>query len=415
MLVAVHYGVGRHNYYVPDDQEVLAEKWLFLSQPTFPWSLACSKVSIAWMLIRIQRDERWWTWSMYLLMTVSVGVAIVSNVFQLSMCKPISAIWDHSTPGALCTDLHVAQRSIYITSALTIATDFALSLAVRLSDPLNRGNFSRAKMLTTRPNQPISFIIHIQRPLREKIALGFVMGLGIFASSASLAKTFMVESYGKTGDSLMDTVGLTTFSMLELQLAIIAACIPTLKRLFEMILRRWGIISTAEGGDGNSATRSRTGYLKHDDTSRSRARQHYDSHSLSVLHQQQRDGKTGGGGTARNTIDIETDSIESGEMPIMKPSDHHHHGNSGAGSDSEASLRGAGDYEPAVSPTALSDRTVFVKTAIRAGDNNNSRGRGSLPGGGGIGGNNVIQMETVVSVHSELKSNNRRRGGANIV
>jgi hypothetical protein len=144
LLVAVHYGVGRHNYYVPDDQEELAQKWLFLSQPPFPWSLAFSKVSIAWMLIRIQRDERWWTWSMYMLMTVSVGVAIVSNVFQLSMCKPISAIWDHSTPGAVCTDLHVAQRSIYITSALTIATDFALSLAVRLSDPLslNRGNFS---------------------------------------------------------------------------------------------------------------------------------------------------------------------------------------------------------------------------------------------------------------------------------
>jgi hypothetical protein len=184
------------------------------------------------------------------------------------------------------------------------------------------------------------------------------MGLGIFASSASLAKTFMVESYGKTGDSLMDTVGLTTFSMLELQLAIIAACIPTLKRLFEMILRRWGIISTAQGGDSNSATRSRTGYLKHGDTSRSRARQHYDSHSLSALRQQQqqRDGKTGT--TAHNTTDIETDSIESGEMPIMKPSDHHH-GNSGPGSDSEASLRGGGDYEPAVSPTALSDRTIF--------------------------------------------------------
>lgn len=45
------------------------------------------------------------------------------------------------------------------------------------------------------------------------------MGLGIFATSASIAKTFMVESYGKTGDTLMDTIGITTWSMLEMQLA----------------------------------------------------------------------------------------------------------------------------------------------------------------------------------------------------
>jgi hypothetical protein len=45
------------------------------------------------------------------------------------------------------------------------------------------------------------------------------MGLGIFASSASIAKTFEIGSYGKNGDTLMDTVGLTTWSMVEAQLA----------------------------------------------------------------------------------------------------------------------------------------------------------------------------------------------------
>jgi hypothetical protein len=49
--------------------------------------------------------------------------------------------------------------------------------------------------------------------------LAFVMGLGIVASSASIAKTVVVGSYGKTGDTLMDTVPLTTWSMVEAQLA----------------------------------------------------------------------------------------------------------------------------------------------------------------------------------------------------
>ena len=133
LLVAIHYGVGRHNYYVPDDKEVLAEKWLFITQPPFPWSLAFSKMSIAWMLIRIQRDRRWWTWAMYFLMFVSLGVAIVSNIFQLSACKPLWAVWDHSNPDAVCTDPKISQVSIYVTACLTIVTDVALSLAVRSS------------------------------------------------------------------------------------------------------------------------------------------------------------------------------------------------------------------------------------------------------------------------------------------
>lgn len=214
--MAVHYGVGRHNYYVPTPDETLAEKWLFLSQPPFPWSLAFSKVSIAWMLLRIQRERLWWTCFMYALMIIAVGVAIVSNVFQLSLCKPLSGVWDHTDPNVVCSDPKTGQTSIYVTSALTIVTDVALSIAVRRRLP--RAWFERASLIPC-IFQPITFIIHIQRPLREKIALAFVMGLGIVASSASIAKTFMVGSYGKTGDTLMDTVALTTWSMAEAQLA----------------------------------------------------------------------------------------------------------------------------------------------------------------------------------------------------
>jgi hypothetical protein len=130
--VAVNYGVGRHNYYVPHDQEVLAEKWLFLSQPPFPWSLAFSKVSISWMLLRIQRDIRWWCWTMYAFMVLSVGVAITSNVFQLSLCTPLYGVWDHSDPSVVCMDSKKAQTSIYVNSCVTIVTDVALSLAVCL-------------------------------------------------------------------------------------------------------------------------------------------------------------------------------------------------------------------------------------------------------------------------------------------
>lgn len=59
----------------------------------------------------------------------------------------------------------------------------------------------------------------MRRPLREKVVIMLVMGLGIFATGASIGRTFYTESYGKTDDTLMDTVGVTTWSMVEMQLA----------------------------------------------------------------------------------------------------------------------------------------------------------------------------------------------------
>ena len=132
LLVAIHYGVGRHNFYVPEPDRILAEKFLFISQPTYPWSLTFSKMSIAWMLIRIRRDSRQWVITMAGMMVLSLGIAINSNAFQLTVCTPLWAVWDHSDPNAKCMDKDVAQASIYVNSSLTIATDFFLSFAVCL-------------------------------------------------------------------------------------------------------------------------------------------------------------------------------------------------------------------------------------------------------------------------------------------
>lgn len=56
-------------------------------------------------------------------MAVSLGIAICSNAFQLSLCKPIWFIWDHTHPNPVCMDPKKAQISIYVNAGLTIATD----------------------------------------------------------------------------------------------------------------------------------------------------------------------------------------------------------------------------------------------------------------------------------------------------
>jgi len=194
MIASVTYGLGRHNHYVNPPDTVQAEKYLFLSQPFFPWALVFAKISIAVMLLRILGESLVWRWFLYLMIVFQVLIAATMNGFQLSLCAPISAVWDHTVANPVCMSPTVAQASIYATAAATILTDVILSAV------------------------PLTFITQLQRPLREKVAIAVIMGFGIVASCASIYKTTLVSRYGVTGDTLMDGVDLTMWSFLEMQL-----------------------------------------------------------------------------------------------------------------------------------------------------------------------------------------------------
>jgi hypothetical protein len=193
LMTSTGYGLGRHNFYIAPGPAMQAEKFLFISQPPFAWALAFTKISIACMLIRIQRSRNWMIF-LYLMMVLQLLTAVTINVFQFTLCNPVAAIWDPSIPGATCRPSIVGQISIYVTAAVTILTDVIFSLL------------------------PLTFIVRIQRPLREKIALSCIMGLGLIASFGSIFKTTLVKHYEVTGDTLRDGVGLSIWSVMEVQL-----------------------------------------------------------------------------------------------------------------------------------------------------------------------------------------------------
>ncbi len=191
-MTSTAYGLGRHNYYVSAADLTQAEKFLFIGQPAFAWALACTKISIACMLFPFQTGICWKSF-LYIIIVVQVLTAITNNVFQFGLCKPLSAIWDHTIEDAKCivAAMHI---NIYVTAVITILTDVILSLL------------------------PLKFIVRMHLPLREKVALACLMGLGLVASGASIYKTFLAKNYGVTGDTLRDAVGLALCAMIEIQL-----------------------------------------------------------------------------------------------------------------------------------------------------------------------------------------------------
>ena len=149
--------------------------FLYFSQHASGWAIGFTKISIACMLFRLQQDDRYWRVFLYLMMLVSLVIAVTTSAVLFSACRPVSAMWGHSIPHAVCLPMDVVSIGILLTAAITILTDIVLSLL------------------------PLTFIIKIRRSLRERILIVCLMGLGLIAASASVCKIVLVSKTNLTG------------------------------------------------------------------------------------------------------------------------------------------------------------------------------------------------------------------------
>lgn len=139
-----------------------------------------------------------------------------------------------AAPTTKCWTPQQIQTSAYVNSAISIITDIVFSLL------------------------PISFLRHMNRPIRERLVLGLLMALGLVATLASVLKVTLLYNYRTTKDPFWDVIPLSLWWQLEQNVSIIASCIPTLKSLFEKVLRQVGVLSTQSG-----VTRSTRGYVQY--------------------------------------------------------------------------------------------------------------------------------------------------------
>ena len=162
------------------------------------------------------------------MIAVQLASATSANVIQLTRCRPIFAAWRFDTETtAACYPLRIVYISAYTNGSIAVITDLILAAI------------------------PLTFLDNIRRSPRERVLIALLMGLGVFAAAAEAVKLSLIRSYGQTGDMLWDCVGLVTWSILEAQIGIVAACVPCLKGMVQVGLRRVGLLG-ATGGRGRT-------------------------------------------------------------------------------------------------------------------------------------------------------------------
>lgn len=192
----------------------------FFSIPISSWVMTCVRTSAALTILRFRSTFVAWQIFLYILIAVQICFSISFTVFWLTVCRPLSDWWDLTNDGHNCADTQTI-RAVSITGAsLNIVNDVLLSIA------------------------PVTFLWTIRRPAVERILVCALMGMGLFASVASIIKLVAVMRWSRQpeGDDLWAMAeNMNTWSVTEQFFAVMAACLPFLKPVFHRGLRLAGM------------------------------------------------------------------------------------------------------------------------------------------------------------------------------
>ena len=195
-----------------------AMKLAYLAIPVWGAAMTCIKISVALALLRIPVN-RLWTVFLYSVTSVQVAYFIGNTVFIFLACRPLHAIWDISVTDGYCLGPQASRIASNVGSAINITTDLLLSLA------------------------PMVMLWNLHRPLRERILVCCLMGVGLLASVACIVKAVIVREWGRADiDNWALAMSIATWTVTEQLLAVLAACSPSLKGPLERLLRRFGVL-----------------------------------------------------------------------------------------------------------------------------------------------------------------------------
>ncbi|KAF1814598.1 hypothetical protein P152DRAFT_280903 [Eremomyces bilateralis CBS 781.70] len=231
---SVTLGLGRHTAAVIADHGadgvVLTAKWQILGFPFNIGAFSFPNISIAILIVHLLDRYPLRTNLLYGMVTVQVVIALVSVVLIFVQCTPVEMLWNPNTPNAKCWDPAVFNNFNYFVSAYTTVTDIVLAVV------------------------PISVFWKLQMPFSTKLGVCIMMGLTLLSAIVTIVKATYLHLFTDRTDPLWNVVPLVIWGLIEQNVVLVAACIPTLRPFFHKATFR-----SANSRSGTDNSRSRSG------------------------------------------------------------------------------------------------------------------------------------------------------------
>jgi hypothetical protein len=215
----------------------------FFAIPLSSWGMTCVRASVALMILRFRSASLYWRIFLHSLTVIQIAFSVAYTAFWVTVCHPLSDWWDLANPGGNCADTETVRRVTLTGASLNIVMDVLLSVA------------------------PVTFLWNLHRPPAERILVCVLMGMGSFASVASIIKLAALLKWSRQpedDDMWAMAENMNTWAVTETSFVVMAACLPFLKpalhRVLQSVGARMSVSSTKSltwyrGGQAMFATR----------------------------------------------------------------------------------------------------------------------------------------------------------------
>jgi fucose permease len=231
VIWGTRYGLGRHAENIPSEWTSTLKKCNYVFSVLYNPALMMSKTSILVFYLTLSKSNHTFRWA-----TIATLVVVNAGGFALTMlnvwqCTPVNAVFRTPIPStASCTDI----VTIYLSSApLNIITDLAILFL------------------------PMPILTSMRLPKKQKIILIVTFSFGIFVTAIdvvriaylqSAAETRIANIHSNANEDNNLTAESTDFnwyaslsfmwSVAEVNIGIMCACVPALKPLVSRFLPR---------------------------------------------------------------------------------------------------------------------------------------------------------------------------------
>ncbi|KAH7317080.1 hypothetical protein B0I35DRAFT_354648 [Stachybotrys elegans] len=209
------YGMGRHSEAVSIEDTLEQLKYLYISILHYNIGMNMVKISFLLQFRRIFQKAIIQSVCFWSIIGVVIWAAVQVTLLGIS-CLPISFIVPSTADWCLDT-----LPVWYFSSAMSLATDILIFCI------------------------PLPSVLKLQLPMRQKAMVLFIFCLGFFVCIISVYRICTLRDAVMSQDPAWDNVGAAIWSCIELNCAIICACLPTLRPLLAKVIPG---LSTAPSG-----------------------------------------------------------------------------------------------------------------------------------------------------------------------
>ncbi|KAF3760371.1 hypothetical protein M406DRAFT_230293, partial [Cryphonectria parasitica EP155] len=219
ILAESAFGMGHHFWVMPAENLIPYMKSFYASIILYNVAICIVKISILLQFRRIFTYVLMQKLTLIGLIFEGMWATTLAILLPLS-CVPVEAFWDTSVPGRCVNELTLW----YFMAAINLLTDLLVF------------------------TMPLPVIRSLRLPQKQKIMLTGVFCLGFFTCIISIYRITTLKAAGSSTDPTWDNTDAAIWSLLELCIGVLAACLPTLKPLIALVLPRLFKSTTSAGG-----------------------------------------------------------------------------------------------------------------------------------------------------------------------